>query len=307
MLQIEISNEIPESLGVTEELIRSAADVAYAAIGTHDEDIRGWKLSMRVGDANETNVDAERRQIVLSINPLALSTALPHEMVHVLLGLASGSANAMLPGFVEEFVASSAIIYPYERPMHHRFDYDRLNRPILGVSKSVTGISGRIGMENPLDMERYLLLEFAGEKIGSAAWRTMAHNLAVMALGANEPLSLEDVRGTFEGFGLGDCVLFTKTTAPGIYVDLALTVDGLPYVMYKQVDSNGLESSIAPTSLRLSLYSRGESIYDFPLGQTGSSGVFVDNAAMPVFARADEYRVTLGPHTFKWTVGDAVP
>jgi hypothetical protein len=297
---IEVENEFPPFM-LDEDTIRGAADRAFAVLGTYDESLRGWTLTVRqADDVAETYWIEGQKRAVVRIDIRAVPYALPHELVHVLLGRAT--REAMMPGFVNEFLANAAELHQQPRPPQLNFDYDRLNRPILGLGQSLTRIEGKIGNDSPLDMERYLLLELAGEKIGQERFENLAAELAHAALVAEKPLTLSDTKAHFDRYGIGDCVLFTQTPGPGIYVDLALTKDGLPYIMYKQVDGQGVESSINQANIRVTLKREGDALFNFPVGSTNPNATFLDPAGMPLFPYADSYEVTIGTHTYVWHI-----
>ncbi len=301
-LGIKLENETPPEFGLTDEVIRAVADQSYALIGqVADEGLTGYSLHVRLNHTGEasTGFDKDRRRVVISIDPTLAVYSLGHELAHVLLGRVT--ADSILPGFVNEFVAEAAEKNGTPTLGNGpRFDYERLNRPIFGLSRTLDGTTGVIGTNSPLDGFRYDLLRLGGEKIGADKHRELAHEIVVLALNADRPLSMADVKPLFETYGLGDCVLFTETTEVGAYVDVAFTTDGVPFVFNKQVDGQGVESSF-PATLRFTWRKDGKPLWSFS-GGTNEAGMFVDAGGATYAPFADQYDVTIGTETIVYMI-----
>lgn len=307
-LGVKLENETQPEFGITDDMIRAIADESYALIGNvADDGLKGYTLYVRLNHTGEasTGFDKERKRVVISIDPTLVGFSMGHELAHVLLGRVT--ADTILPGFVNEFVAEAAEVNGTQAlgsgPM---FTYDRLNRPVFGLSKTLDGVTGNIGVNSPLDPFRYDLLRLGGEKIGTDQHRALAREIAVMALDADNPLSMADVKPLFEEAGLGDCVLFTETTKVGAYMDVALTTEGIPFIFYKQVDEQGVESSF-PANIRFTWRKDSKALWSFS-GATNEGGMFIDMGGASYAPYADQYDITIGTETITYMIdGDDDP
>ncbi len=305
VIGVKLVNEFNGDFGVTDDAIRGTADLSYGLLGIADKDLKGWELVVRPGNGvANTQMMTEQRRAVIQIDPSLVPTAFGHEMTHFLAGKVT--ADNLVPGFISEFIAEAAEINgkpPAQGP--DIFDYDRLNRPILGISTSLSGVVGKIGADSPLDGFRYDLMRLGAAKIGAEKHRAVATQIWQAAEKADKPLSLADVKPYFDEAGLGDCVLFTETTEPGVYVDIAVSTDGVPFIFYKQVDNQGVETSL-PANLRLT-WRKGEQVLANYNGATNEAGIFVDSGMFTVAPYADMYEVTIGTQTWAYRLDGNAP
>lgn len=306
-LGVEVQNEFAGThmicdFGVTEAAIRGVADEVYGWLETADPMLTGWTLIVRAGQAGtfaETAFDTNAHMVVLSIDPQVAPWIMAHEMVHVL----SGRINYenWLSGYAQEFTAVTAetVRPPWFDPM---FDYDRANRSILGFGKTYSGERGKVHAQNtPLDGMRYDLMRLVGDKIGKQEQRRLSKKIITMALEREARLADVEIQEIFAEAGIGDCVLFSNTQEPGVYLDVVVRTDGVPLILYKQIDDQGVESSFA-SPMRLVWLRQDIPIMVAETTTNPGSGVLLDDAARFLAPFADEYRIVLGTTTYSYRI-----
>lgn len=312
-LGVQIDNEYGDSpYGITDADIRAAADVSYNRLGIADSCVKGVKLVVRdsdvLGEASTTQWRQDHSQVIVTINGLNWDSDASHEMTHVLMGCVA--AEERLPGFLAEFISEAAEVspdwFPVGKTPLESMTYDELNVPTLGIGKDLSGASSTINANGaPLDGPRYDLLRMAAIKIGPAKHRELAKAIYAMAANSTKPTTLDQVKPLFDQAGIGDCVLFHETTAPGLYVDVAFRNDGMPVILYKSIDSTGVESSF-PATLRAVWRKDGKPLAKTE-GMTNPLGMLVDDANAPFAAMSDEYDVTIGTTTYVYKVDRVTP
>lgn len=300
-LGITLVNEMPEETGVTDDNVRAAADVSYNRLGIADEGLRGWTLFIRPSNngTNATSFIEKKKFIVIEMEPPMFPFAGPHEMTHALAGKVSREDR--LPGIMAEFVATAAEIHQPPGSEHNPFSYEILNRPILGTGKNQDGKADRIhAVGAPLDAMRYELLRQAGKKIGDDAYRDLATAIYKTAAKNDGPTLLDDLQPVFAQAGIGDCVLFTHTEEPGVYVDIAVATNHTPIVLTKYIDGQGQES-MPEAPFSLAWRKDGRTINQF---QGTASPIFTDDGSVPFGGMMDEYVVKVGNLSYTYTITD---
>lgn len=303
-LGIKLVNEFPDSAGITDDMIRSAADVSYDRLGIADHAMAGWTLSVRLSHnrVNDTSFVDKKKLVVVNLDPSLFNYAAPHELTHVLAGQAMG--DKWLPGIMGEFLATAAEINQApgsEAP----FTYDGLNRPILRTAKFVSGSSDQISAYGaPLDALRYELLRAAGRKIGDVKYRELAKAMWGTAMDKQGPTTMEDFQQDFAAVGLGDCVLFQHDAEPGVYVDLLVNTNHVPMVLTKYLDGSGQETMLQQVPLKLTWKKGGEVMYQY---QGLAQPVLTDDASVAFGGSMDEYEVMVGTLTYTYHIGNNSP
>lgn len=300
-LGVHLINEMPEETGVTDEDVRAAADISYSRLGIADEELRGWTLFVRSSNngMNATSFNEKKKFIVIEMDPPMFPFAGPHELTHALSGKVMREDR--LPGIMSEFVATAAEIYQPPGSEFNPFSYEILNRPILGTGKNQDGKADRIhAVGAPLDAMRYELLRQAGKKIGDDAYRSLATEIYKTAAKKDGPVLLDDLQPVFAQAGIGDCVLFTHTEEPGVYVDLAIATNHAPIVLTKYIDGQGQESMVdAPFSL--TWRKGGRTINKF---EGTAAPIFTDDGSVPFGGMMDEYVVKVGNLSYTYVIKD---
>jgi hypothetical protein len=297
-LGVRVVNEMPETTGVTEADIRTAADVSWQRLHIADKHLRGWTLFVRPSQGMaRTGFDMNNKFIVIEIDPTLFPYAAPHEMTHALMGQVS--MENWLPGIVAEFVATAAEAHRPPNTAVDLFTYERLNRPILATAQSISGDVDRISDAGaPLDSLRYELLRTAGKKIGDEAYRQLASDIFRQAQEKKGPVSLDDLRDLFFQAGIGDCVLFSHTVEPGLYLDVTVGTNQAPIILTKYVDGAGREAVIQ-SQFTIVWKKNGQPIQSF----TGAvQPMITDDGAIPFAAMMDEYEITIGNISYTYRI-----
>ncbi len=299
-LGVNVVNELPELTGITDDMVRAAADVSYNRLGIADESLRGWTLFVRLAanGTTQTSFNDKNKFVIVEIDPILFPYAAPHELTHALAGEAT--RENWVPGIMGEFMATAAEIYqPPGTASAADFTYDTLNRPILGTGKNLRGEGDSIHAEGaPLDALRYELLRAASRKIGDEQYRTLIKKMYAAVAKKRGPMVMGDFQPIFAEMGLGDCVLFSHTSEPGVYVDLFVGIDHSPVVLTKYIDGTGQESMPnAPFSVTWK--KGGVAVNQY---QGMASPIFTDNGSIPFAASMDEYVVTVANLSYTYAV-----
>ncbi len=294
-LHIKLVNET----SVPDADLRAAANASRDQLGIVDQALYGWTLSIRNtenGDMPSTDFNEQAQMIIITMNQSLLPFAGPHEFTHALAG---PTARAHMPVAMNEFMATAAELYQPPGADQNPFTYQILNRPILSTSKNPNGEDDTMRDQGaPLDGLRYELLRAAGKQIGPAAYHTLAHQIWSLAMAADHKLRADDFQPLFAEAGLGDCVLFTHSTEPGVYVDVIVNTQHMPMVLTKYIDGQGQET-VPDAPLTLTWRKDGQAIAQF---QSRSTPVFTDDASTLYSSDMDEYVVTLGNLTYSYKI-----
>jgi hypothetical protein len=301
-MNVTIENEFAGNFGITDEAIRGAADASYERMKIAHPSIKDYHLVVRPngmdGGAN-TQFFKNQKRVVVSIDPSAWQRSAAHELTHVLSGMVI--QEDWLPGFLREFVATAA--EPMSKDEEVPITYEQFNRPILSIAKTVNRKDHQINAMNaPLDGIRYDLLRAAGRKIGTDRHRELARKIYDQAAKRGVAVPLEEFKPLFDEAGIGDCVLFQTASAEGTYLDVAMFTNGIPLIMFKQIDQSGVES-VPMASLRLVWRKNGDAIGNVNASTT-PVGLLADQSGAVFAPFADTYEITLGTTTYTYKISD---
>jgi hypothetical protein len=249
-LGVILENEFNGEFGVTDDVIRGLADRSYGKLGIADPSMRGWTLSFRLGEADPLmSMDLKQKKVyiamgikeVLSIGPAE------HELTHFLTGDVAAGNNAVAR-LAREYIA---IAGESRDPagLRAKYDFERMNLAILGVSGSMSSPSNFIhAYGTPLDDWRYDLMRLTDEVIGEDGQVKLARQLYEQTK-SNNGLTLIDMQNMFMEAGIKDLALFNKNVEAGLYLDLTFQKDGAAVILAKTIDSNGNEG-ITPAPMQ---------------------------------------------------------
>ena len=298
-LDIKIVNETD----VPDQDIRASADASYRQLGIANQELRGWTLSVRPtpdGQMPSTDFNVKGRIIILCMDTSFLPFAGPHELTHALIG---PTVRTNLPVSMNEFMATAAELYMppgAEAP----FTYEILNRPILSTGLNPNGDTDTMNAGGaPLDGLRYELLRAVGRKLGPLGYHTLAAQIYQATLKADKLVTVDDLQPLFAAAGVGDCVLFSHNTEPGVYVDVLIGTNHAPMVVTKYIDGQGQES-VPDAPVNLTWKRGGLAIRQF---QGGQGPIVTDDASIMFNNTMDEYVVTVGGLTYDYQIGHKSP